>query len=122
MLPPVYTPQFGLLHQCVVWTPPPQAMLVGQKPVVKDRIEPTPQIPLVPMQVPAGKGAFKGVLNEVVGRLPVASQQRAGETAQPANLRFDQRCSVRHSLTVSATAPAQPPQIPCHRQQCPLAL
>jgi hypothetical protein len=47
-----------------------------------------------------GKCAFEGVLNEVVGRLPVAAQQCAGEAAQPGNLRFDKSGSVRQYLTV----------------------
>jgi hypothetical protein len=42
MLPAIDTRQFGLLRQRVVWASPPHAMLIGQKPVVKDRVEPTP--------------------------------------------------------------------------------
>ena len=75
-------------------------MLIGQKPVVKDRVEPTPQVPLVPPQIPMGKRAYKGILNKVVGGLPVTAQQCPGKPAQPGNLRFDQSGSIGHCLTV----------------------
>jgi hypothetical protein len=65
-----------------------------------DRVEPTPQIPLVSPQIPMGKRAFEGILNEVVGRLLVAAQQRAGEPPQPGNLLFDQSGSIGHDLPV----------------------
>jgi hypothetical protein len=44
-----------------------------------------------------GKRAFEGILNEVVGRLPVTAQQGTGEPAQPGNLRFDQ--AARSGIT-----------------------
>jgi hypothetical protein len=47
-----------------------------------------------------GKRAFKGILDQVVGSLPVAAQQGAREPAQSGDLRFDQSGSVRHCLTV----------------------
>src|SRR5713226_3603105 len=100
ILPTVNPRQFGVLRQRAVHAAPPQAMLVSQKAVVKDRIEPTTHIPLGPPQVPARKRAFERVLYEVVGALPIAAQQRAGEAAQPGNLRFDQSGSVWHCVTV----------------------
>jgi hypothetical protein len=47
-----------------------------------------------------GKRAFEGILNEVVGCLPVTAQQCAGEPAQPGDLRFDQSGSIGHCLPV----------------------
>jgi hypothetical protein len=47
-----------------------------------------------------GKRAFKGILNEVVGGLPVTTQQGAGEPAQPGEVRFDQSGSIGHCLPV----------------------
>jgi hypothetical protein len=47
-----------------------------------------------------GKRAFKGILNEVVGPLPVAAHQCAGEPAQPGDLLFDQSGSIGHCLPV----------------------
>jgi hypothetical protein len=47
-----------------------------------------------------GKRAFKGILNEVVGPLPVAAQQCAGEPAQPGNLLFDTSGTIGHFFPV----------------------
>src|SRR5205814_9263582 len=103
MLPAVDTRQLARLIQRVMRTSPPHAMLVGQEAVVKDRIEPAPQTGPATPQVPMGECAFQGILNEVVGSLPVAVQQCTGEPPQAGDVRFAQSCSVRHSLTVCKT-------------------
>jgi hypothetical protein len=47
-----------------------------------------------------GKRAFKGILDEIVGPVPVAAQQYAGEPAQPGDLLFDQSRGIGHCLPV----------------------
>src|SRR5882762_5995179 len=104
ILPAVDPRQLGLLRQDVLQATPPRAMPVSQEAVVKDRVEPTTHVSVGPPQVPARKRAFQRVLHEIVGTLRVTAQQRAGETAQPGNLRFDQSGSVWDRLTVKQTA------------------
>src|SRR5438034_10706532 len=85
-------------------------MLISQESIVKDRVEPTAQITLGPTQVPARKGGLEAVLHEIVGALPIAAQQCAGEPAQAGNVCFDHGRLVWHCLSYRREAVVDPRQ------------
>jgi hypothetical protein len=67
----------------------PPATLVGNKPMVQNRIEPTARIAISTALVPAGKRPFESVLNKIVGTLSVTAQQRVCVSAQSGDVRFE---------------------------------
>jgi hypothetical protein len=76
-----------------------------------------------------GKRAFKGILNEVVGPVPVAAQQCAGEPAQPGDLLFAQSGGIGHCLPFERRLrsshhkfPARGPATPCLPPTVPVAV
>jgi hypothetical protein len=58
--------------------------------MVQDRIYPTAEVSIAAALVPARERSFEAILNEIVGALSVAAQQRVGISAQPGNVRFEE--------------------------------
>lgn len=70
---------------------PSLAMVVTDKSVVKNGIDPTAEVALATALMPARERTFEAVLYKIVGTFQIAAKQRAGETAQPGNVRFNKR-------------------------------
>lgn len=74
----------------------PQTLL-AEEAMIKDRIEPAPQIALIPTSLPAGESPLESVLHEIIGALTIAARQSPGEAPQTGELGFDQSSLfVRH--------------------------
>jgi hypothetical protein len=68
----------------------PLAPSIGDKPMVQDRVDPTAQVAIATTLVPARERPFEAVLNQIVGALSVAAQQRICVSAQPGDVRFEE--------------------------------
>jgi hypothetical protein len=67
----------------------PLATLVGNKPMVQNRVDPTARVAISTALVPAGERPFEAVLNKIVGTLSVTAQQSVRVSTQPGDVRLE---------------------------------
>jgi hypothetical protein len=69
----------GNQRQVVMDAAPPQSVAVAAKAVKEDRVKPASYITSRASRVPTGQGPLQSILDEIVGTIGIAAQQRPGK-------------------------------------------
>ena len=108
----------GQLHlgnqgQLMMDAAPPQSVAVAAKAVEEDRIKPASYITSQASRLPTGQCALQSILDQIIGTIGIAAQQRSGKTPQTRNMGFDQIGPVWHCLARRMAAVPRPHCPPC---------
>lgn len=93
---------------------PPRAVSIAAEAVEQDRVKPAPYIGSPTPGLPMQQCALERILDQIIGTIGIAAQQRPGKTPQTRNMGLDQIGSVWHCPARRlAAVPRLPYCLPC---------